>query len=139
MRGGKTMAFKWNSDLNTGVENIDAEHNKLFSMFEIFGDACSEGWGASVVASILDDVLEYTIFHFDGEEKQLAQRNYALLAQHQEIHQDLKDRVAAYRKSVVECDHDRDALESLGMSVGGFLQDWLIQHIMEKDIPAFKG
>jgi len=133
------MAFKWNSDWNTGVENIDAEHNKLFCMFEIFGDACSEGLGASVVASILDDVLEYTIFHFDGEEKQLAQRNYPLLAQHQEIHQDLKDRVAAYRKSVVESDHDRDALEYLGMSVGGFLQDRLIQHIMEKDIPAFKG
>ena len=133
------MAFKWNPDWSTGVENIDAEHNKLFSMFEIFGDACSEGLGASVVASILDDVLEYTIFHFDGEEKQLAERNYALLAEHQEIHRDLKDRVAAYRKSVLECDHDRDALESLGMSVGSFLQDWLIQHIMEKDIPAFKG
>jgi hemerythrin-like metal-binding protein len=132
------MALDWNSDWNTGVFNIDTEHKKLFALFDIFGNACSEGFGASVVAGILDDILEYTIFHFDGEEKQLAQMNYVLLEQHKEIHQDLKNRVVAYRKSVVDCNHDRDALESLGMSVGGFLQDWLIHHIMEKDIHAFQ-
>ncbi|MBF0160092.1 MAG: hemerythrin family protein [Magnetococcales bacterium] len=125
----------WNSSLNTGIANIDIEHQKLFSMLKMLEDAHQVGFGASVVSGIMDELCDYTSHHFSNEEQQLEQLGHSQLQEHKTIHQTLLDKVIGYRQKLMTID-DR---ESLVAEVGAFLQNWLVQHILEVDIPAFQN
>ena len=124
----------WNQNLSTGIEGIDTEHQKLFQIMNRFGEACDDGVGSSLVIEILDELIDYTVSHFNNEERQLEKKNYALLDKHKKVHQDLKNEVLAYRKEAMGCDD----LNSLGDDIVVFLEEWLISHIMKMDIPAFR-
>ncbi|MBF0436328.1 MAG: hemerythrin family protein [Magnetococcales bacterium] len=123
----------WDLSWNTGVQDIDAEHQKLYELIKTFSAAWSDGFGSSAIGGTLDDLIEYTLEHFENEEKQLKQMGYGLLEEHKKIHQNLVSQVLTYRDKLTEVD-DR---ESLGIEVGALLQNWLIQHIVNMDVPAF--
>ncbi|MBF0160638.1 MAG: hemerythrin family protein [Magnetococcales bacterium] len=126
---------RWDSSLNTGVAGIDTEHQKLFNMLKMLEDAHQVGFGASVVSGIMDELCDYTSHHFSNEEQQLEQFGHSQLQEHKAIHQTLLDKVISYRQKLVAT-NDR---ESLVAEVGAFLQNWLVQHILEVDIPALQG
>lgn len=126
---------KWDPQWNTGVAVVDEEHRKLFNMFMVFNDAWDVGYGFSILGSMLTEVLDYTNYHFQHEEEELQKRGYAGLEEHRIRHQQLRQQALEYQKRFMQ-GGDRDRL---GLDVALFLQNWLIHHIQEMDLQAFRG
>ncbi|MBF0125190.1 MAG: bacteriohemerythrin, partial [Magnetococcales bacterium] len=101
--------FRWNSSLNTGVANVDTEHQKLFNILEMLEDAHRVGFGASAIGGIMDELCDYTSSHFKNEEQQLEQLGYSGLQEHKIIHQSLLENVIGYRQKLITT-NDRESL-----------------------------
>jgi hemerythrin len=128
----------WNDNLSTGFASIDEEHQKLFSLLNELGDACDDGNAAEVVVRIIDELISYTRYHFHREELLLAERKYALLEEHKQLHADLKAEVQGYRDELAKCS-GTSYPEYLGRDIVVLLEKWLINHIMVMDVPALRG
>ncbi|MEO5362434.1 MAG: bacteriohemerythrin [Magnetococcus sp. DMHC-8] len=128
-----TSLNEWNPSWNTGVSRIDEEHVRLFGIWQAFQDAYVE-FGAVVVSGILEELVDYTRYHFANEEQQLAQMEYVRLPEHREAHRQLTETLLAFCDTLNQT-QDR---ESMLVEVGSFFQNWFVQHIQEMDFAAFQ-
>jgi len=122
------MAFyKWNDRFKIGIVSIDKQHKQLFDMIEIYYQSFKAGKSKEGLAKLLDDLTDYTKFHFTFEEKYFEKYNYAEAEAHTKEHkgfiselEELKNRVEKHKMV-------------LPVEVGNFLGEWLIRHINGSD------
>jgi hemerythrin len=119
--------FVWSKDYSVGVERFDDEHKKLFGMMNNLHDAMREGRGKSVMADVLKELVDYTHYHFQHEEKVMKEHFYPQLAAHQQAHKDLTDRVIEYQEQY------ESGKRMLSVEMVEFLVDWLKKHIAGVD------
>lgn len=119
----------WNDALLTGVDVIDEQHRILVAVLtqaraELTGDGSRGAFDR-----ITRELLAYAIFHFDTEERLMAQQGYdpEAAAAHLREHREFSRRVVALRDEAA--DGGPVAVEALLV----FLEDWLIHHIMGSD------
>ena len=75
------MSFiTWTLDLDTGFADIDDQHKELVDKINKFYDVYQTGNVVDIKIA-LQELLDYTVFHFDHEEKMLEEANYRMLAQ----------------------------------------------------------
>ncbi|HET9933730.1 MAG TPA: bacteriohemerythrin [Polyangiaceae bacterium] len=119
--------FLWNDSYKVGVEEIDRQHEKLFSLLRDLHDAVTVGKGRTVVKQVLDGVVAYTKEHFATEERLMQKYDYADFAAHKHMHDSL---VAQAHQLQEKTQHS--AL-TLSMEVMKFLESWIAHHISEAD------
>jgi hemerythrin len=122
----------WNDQLVTGVAEIDKQHRFLVDSINEANGLLMADQDIKLVERITKDLLGYAIYHFETEEelmRQYAYRNEAAgdAELHLRQHRDFSVKVIAVR----------DALRA-GRSISredllGFLNSWLINHIMNTD------
>ncbi len=71
----------------------------------------------------LNELVDYTKYHFEREEKMMEEAGYPDLAAHKEIHQTMIAKVEEFQEEYQRTGHE--ALEG----VATFLSEWLINHI----------
>jgi hemerythrin-like metal-binding protein len=121
------MAFmKWTYKFSTGVAVYDAEHKTLFSLINNLHDSMT-GVGDARLSEILDGVVNYTIQHFDHEERVLALRNYPGLEDHKRQHELLKAKVQAFRDTL------SSGNSQIYIALLRFIKQWLLKHIQKED------
>ena len=118
-------------EFKTGVDIIDEEHQKLF---EIVGNV-HKAIAAEllhdkfdVILDILDELKEYTQVHFADEENYMREIGYDGLAYQEILHQNFIDKL-----NELDLDDVDDNQESYLYEVLGFLQNWLVNHILKVD------
>lgn len=122
------MAFyKWNERFKIGIESIDNQHKKLFEMIDNYYQSFKAGKSKEGLAKLLEDLTDYTKFHFAFEEKYFKKYNYAGTEAHTKEHkgfiseiEELKNRVKTHKMV-------------LPVEVGNFLGEWLVEHISGSD------
>ena len=76
------MSFiTWTLDLDTGFADIDDQHKELVDKINKFYDVYQTGNVVDIKIA-LQELLDYTVFHFDHEEKMLEEANYRMLEPH---------------------------------------------------------
>lgn len=131
--------FPWNTHYETGVESIDDQHKKLVELLNIFcNKTCAamireEDFKSSVYKS-LNDLVDYTRFHFEYEEKIYEQyfKNETFFKKHQESHKGLAKTAEHF-------------LSEFNLKTGDFeievfvstLVLWLSEHILTDDMRMF--
>lgn len=83
--------LKWSPVFEIGVEEIDADHRRLFAMANDVRKAIVAGDRANCVA-LVDEFLAMAAKHFADEEDYLLRVGYAETAQHAAHHATLLDR-----------------------------------------------
>jgi len=121
------VLMPWTSELATGVKFVDEQHRKLVDMVNALYGAMKSGQGKSVMGKLLDDLAEYTVYHFGNEERYFDQFKYAETAQHKRLHEELKTKVIAYIQKFKSGEGD------VSMELMTFLKDWLSNHICKTD------
>ncbi|MEJ5242953.1 MAG: bacteriohemerythrin [Desulfomicrobiaceae bacterium] len=112
----------WSSGLELGIPTIDAQHQKLVAMVNAVHQAVEKN-DAAAAHRVLQELIEYTGYHFGTEEKLFAQHGYPEAAEHTMVHKKLVDKVLAFKKKF-------DAGEAtVGQELLNFLKDWLVSHI----------
>ena len=119
--------FEWTQQYSVDIASIDGQHQNLFRLAEELYTAMSSGQGKTVLAKILDRLIQYTSVHFSYEEGLMRQCGYPDLAAHQAEHQ-------ALTKQVLSFQADFDAgRTTMTVQVLNFIRNWLQQHIAGSD------
>ena len=119
----------WTEALRVGVDSVDTDHKFLISLINQLDEAIEADQDRDVVGSVLNALLDYTVYHFRREEALMDACAYPELDQHRRAHAQLTDRVRAIRADYL---NRPDGV--VGADVLAFLKDWLTQHILGTDM-----
>ena len=119
--------FAWSKDYAVDIQSVDAQHQNLFRIAAELHAAMLAGQGKSVLARILDRLVQYTSAHFSHEERLMRLHNYPDLAAHVAEHEALKKQVLKFQS-----DYQQGHV-TMTVQLLQFLQDWLTRHIRGVD------
>jgi hemerythrin len=119
--------IKWSTLYAINIEEIDSQHKKLIELINRLYDAMKAGKGKDVLAGVLTELVDYTAYHFESEERLLLQHDYAEYEAHKLIHEKLTSRA---RELKDQLDRGNNLIT---MDVMLFLSNWLNVHILEVD------
>ena len=119
----------WTSDYDTGIRQIDLQHQELVELINEAAAAHAGGGDMAALEQILLKLKTYVFFHFGTEESLLngvtVSRDHALA--HRAAHKQFTDRISELK--LAADNGDTSALPELI----DYLQHWLIEHIMKTD------
>jgi hemerythrin len=121
----------WKNEYIIGISQIDEQHEKLFEIanriYELIkNDLYLDKYDK--ILSIIDELREYTIFHFKAEEDYMLSIGYKKLLSHKVEHNDFIEKINNVDLKKIDQDQDKYILEILE-----FVVDWIGKHILEKD------
>ena len=130
-----TAPLEWTDALSVGVPAIDKDHKVLFSLLNRCIEVANGAKPNKELGAILNELVDYTKYHFRREEKIMEACDYPQLHQHRKVHQRLIKEVQRHKREYGQGDLTANSLLD-------FLSDWLIEHIMSMDkaaAPHFRG
>ncbi len=119
--------FQWTPELSVNVKEIDNQHRKLVDLINLLHDSMKSGKGKDVMGKVLNDLADYTVYHFGTEERLFQKYGYIEYPQHKKEHDELTKQ-ALDVKSKFEAGQTTVTIE-----VMNFLKDWLNHHIRYSD------
>lgn len=121
--------FTWDPALETGISELDDQHQLLFRKAGAVLEAVAAGQGAAEVRRTLQFLADYAALHFETEERYMRAAGYPDADAHAEIHQRMTRRLM----EVAADYHARGASPALVDDVEALVRGWLTMHIAEKD------
>ncbi len=122
----------WREEYITGNAEVDRQHQQLFEIINHLHDAMMVGKGKQMLKATLDELVKYTVIHFQTEEALMVTYHYPEYKTHKQIHDELTAEVLALVKNF---DHPSTVLT---IEVSRFLTSWLIHHIRGEDQKMIK-
>jgi methyl-accepting chemotaxis protein len=119
--------MRWDSSLQLGIGQIDDQHKQLVAMINDLHRAMKQRQTMTVMGSILERLVNYTVYHFGNEEKLFQKHGYPEYDQHKNIHENLVGKVKEFKAKVDRGD------STISMELMDFLKDWLVNHIKGTD------
>lgn len=122
-----TEFMPWSPNFSVGVPSIDEQHKKLVAMVNTIHAGVKQGIGKEAAAKVLNELAEYTVFHFKTEEDLFDKYGYPETDVHKAIHKDLVQKVVAFKEKF---DKGRATVD---FELLNFLKNWLQNHICITD------
>jgi len=124
--------IEWTDQLVTGIPEIDRQHRYLVSAINDAKHKLREFPDLKLIEQITKDLLGYAIYHFETEEDMMLEFVYAEASTadaelHQKQHRDFSAQVISVRDAL-RAGHPVSVEDLLG-----FLNSWLVNHIMNTD------
>lgn len=126
------MYFDWKEIYSVNVEEIDKQHKKLFEIGGRIYDLVQsddEYDHYDEILVILEELKDYTIFHFDYEEKLMKQYGF----EEAEIHSFEHIFFMKKLKKLESLDIDTKQKKVM-MELITFIADWISGHILKSDM-----
>ena len=115
----------WTSDLETGIQVIDKQHQRIVDYINKLYHA-QQFHSREEVGTVLDELVDYTFSHFAFEESLMEEAGYPFINAHKKVHQLFVRRVADYQQRFKMGEDIADELLNT-------LRAWLINHIRNDD------
>jgi hemerythrin-like metal-binding protein len=123
----KSLYLKWKPEYSVGIDVIDNDHKKLINLINQFQTASLHSTGDQFERDALNELVDYTVFHFQREEEMLQKNNYPDFDAHKKEHEAMVTKV----KTMVEVfNQDKDKVID---DLLDYLKKWLINHINGTD------
>jgi len=124
----------WSARYETGISEIDAQHQRLFQAINRMEAAYRAGTEEREAQESLAFLARYTLEHFETEEALMLAIGYPMLEFHQKEHAALMNQILAMKAKL-----DGGFLVPLdgadfAAQVANFAADWLAHHIDEADM-----
>lgn len=124
----KKLLIRWSDErYSVGVEEIDKQHQKLIDLINTLYNAFREGKARDTLQPIIEEMANYTKYHFDTEERYFKLFNYEQSAEHIKEHRDFEKKVEAFQNDL------KKNKASVTYDVMNFLRSWLSEHIQGSD------
>lgn len=123
--------FEWNDKFSCGIEKIDDEHKRLFEIGREIYDLVKDTEKISYVDQILDaidELREYTIYHFEDEEKMMLMYEYPGYKKQKIVHDKFIDKIENLDIDEIEKNPHEEVLKLLD-----FVYKWIGDHILVMD------
>jgi hemerythrin len=123
------MAYiEWDNKYSVGSALMDQHHHQLFDILNRLHESMKLGHGEEVIGDILKELVDYTHYHFNEEEKLMQRVGYPHLEEHKKIHEAFKGQLTKFADEVAEGLAIFVATQVLNVGV-----DWLQNHILKAD------
>jgi hemerythrin len=123
------MAFMtWTDEMSVGVMVLDDDHKKLIEIVNELHDGIMAGHKKEILASVLDQLANYTRYHFGREEEFFAKTNYLGATTHKMEHAGFVSRISNLQERFKSAQ-----VAMLDLELMSFLRDWLLMHIQGSD------
>jgi hemerythrin-like metal-binding protein len=123
----------WTGMFSVGVAEIDNQHKKLVELINQLNDAMQAGKGNDALGKVLNELVNYTVYHFGYEEKLMGQHHYDDSPAHKNEHAKFIATVGDFKKKF---DSGNAVIST---EIMNFLRDWLTNHIMKTDKKLGQG
>lgn len=123
--------LKWKSDYSIGIEEIDEQHKMLFNIAEQAYSLFTNNFyndKYDKILEIIEELRNYTIFHFKCEEEYMLSINYKRFLSQKIEHDEFIEKFNNIDPKLIDQEQDKYII-----SILEYLVDWLSNHILEKD------
>ncbi len=123
--------FQWDSNFETGLDDVDQQHQNLVNLINRFGELIYQQNNASIfdIETVLGELVAYTQYHFLEEEKMMAIQGLdsRFIEHHMKLHLEFLQEVQKMQAGVV--------LRNLNAAkpMMKYLVHWLAFHILGVD------
>lgn len=131
------MAGLWKDEYKVGIDKVDEQHRQLFDKIEHLLEIAKSGSRESnrrECMEVIDFLVNYTIFHFETEEKLQKEKRYVSYEEHVKIHREFTNTVLVY-KDMLSSNFSSKTLKSFI----GTLLAWLVNHVCVCDKKIIKN
>ncbi len=118
----------WDKTLSVQVDEIDDDHRKLVELFNLLTRSIADREPYNYIEAVLEELLNYTVWHFKHEERLMLKYAYKGLHEHKIEHQELIKSAISLQQKFVHSD------QSLSSEDIEFLELWLTGHILGADM-----
>ena len=123
--------YEMKEEYKIGVEQIDEQHKKLFELADkaymlLKDDFTLDKYDK--IVHIIEELKDYTIFHFKSEEEYMESINYKRLFTQKIEHEEFIKKIEAIDLRNIDEKQDESLVKILN-----FLNDWLTEHILKTD------
>ena len=119
--------INWNEEYSVNVKDIDQQHQKLIALINELHENMKVGNSKNIIKKILEELVEYTVYHFGFEEKLFAKYGYPETKLHMRAHTDLIEQLKVFIRKY------ESGNTILSIELMNFLKDWLVNHILKAD------
>jgi hemerythrin len=123
--------LKWDDHFSVGDDLMDNQHKKFIEILNKFQASFNEGKEIEISINILDELIYYSISHFNDEEEFMKSIDFPGLEDHILLHINFKKKLLEFRNKI------RNDHREVHMEIMNFLKKWWQFHIMEKDMRYF--
>lgn len=123
--------IKWKPSYAIGIERIDEQHKHLFDLAEQTEELLElpdHMDKYDEIVSIVQELKDYVVYHFEEEEKLLLEMKYNKYFTHRIQHQDFV--VAMEKLNIYEIDANQK--EEL-LKIINIVGNWLVNHVLDED------
>ena len=123
--------YEFKEEYVTGVEQIDAEHKKLFEIADETYYLSKEEFLVDKydqVRHILGELKDYALMHFEHEEAYMESIRYKQMFMQKVQHDAFREKINNW-----DLDHLDENSDELIEEILTFLTNWLVSHILEHD------
>jgi len=116
----------WGHTYSIGNDLVDNQHKKLMELINTL-HRIESGESDEDINDVLNELVNYTVYHFKSEEELQQKHNYPGYEAHKEIHKQLVSEVSKNLELL------RTGDEAIKEKLMIFLTDWLKDHILGED------
>lgn len=114
--------------LSVNYEPLDNQHKKWIELFNRLYQAYISQSDSKTVQMVLKDLVDYTVWHFDFENRMMEKYNFKGYDEHKVQHDDILEEVKVIYNKL-------EKGEEISMvNILEFLKKWLINHILKTDL-----
>lgn len=127
--------LKWNDEqMSTGLETIDSQHKKLVKIINDLTTAINKNQENEVLFEIVDNLIEYTQYHFTTEEELFEKFDFQDSSLHKSEHKYFIEHFKAIKKGLEKNANQRDkSIITLSEDILAYLKNWFFSHITGSD------
>jgi hemerythrin len=119
--------IEWKSTYELGIQLIDDQHKKLINIMNDVYEAQKAGTSKEIINHSLNELLEYTKYHFEAEEDLIRQHNFENMEAHIEEHNEFIEQINSF------INESKAGNLVLSLKTLDYLKDWTINHILGSD------
>lgn len=119
------ITFRHENEVN--IAEVDDQHRKLFDILNRLHEAVVAGKEQGELFAILDELIEYTVYHFQTEERLFLEHEFPGYEEHKAVHDGLTATAVKLQEKL------RDGSATLSFELLDFLHNWLMEHTLGLD------
>ena len=123
--------YEMKKEYFTGIDFIDEEHTKLFSIANEVYELITSQFipdKYDYILKVVHDLKDYTKYHFHHEEEYMESIGYKKLLSQKVAHNDFIEKMDKFDVDSIDENQKETLLDLLS-----FLTTWLVEHILRKD------
>jgi len=125
--------IEWRDEFNTGVAEVDHEHQELIGLINDLHAQLEGGADPDAVADFLGEVFAKISAHFALEETVMRKHRYDEYEAHKSEHEALLDDI----RDIMD-DYEAGAYADADQSLATTVRDWFVNHFKTKDARLHK-